>query len=102
MIDTEVVKKVADLSKIDLNDDEIEYFTSQFSKVMEMIDTLKDVECSEVEPLVSINDIPQRFRKDSEKPDHAEGVLFKNVPHQVKDIAEEFKCFVAPKVVDTK
>lgn len=100
MITTEEVKKLAKLIKINLAGNELSSFQSQLSKIMDMIDELNEVDCSDVEPLTSVCGMSQRVRKDEvNSPDLSEE-LFANVTGESAEFAKEIKCFIVPKVVE--
>jgi len=49
-VDAEEVRHVADLARIDLEDDEVERFATQFVEILEYFDTLEAVPTVEAEP----------------------------------------------------
>lgn len=100
MITDAELKKLQKLSKLSFTDIEIKAFSSKLISVMNMIDQLKDVDCSEVEPLRSVCDMDQRMRPDEIIEGDNSDDLFKNISEKEAAFAKEIKCFVVPKVIE--
>ncbi|MGE4233888.1 MAG: Asp-tRNA(Asn)/Glu-tRNA(Gln) amidotransferase subunit GatC [Bacteriovoracia bacterium] len=65
MITNETTKKLADLARLELNDErEIEKITSQISRVLEYVKKLSEIDTSNVEPLANPRDMSARLRED--------------------------------------
>lgn len=58
------IKKIAELAKLELNDIEILKYQSQLSSVLDYIDILKEVECSDSDILGLESDEFNRTRED--------------------------------------
>lgn len=97
--DTEL-QKLQKLAKLNFTEAESKTFTLKLRSVMDMIDELQKVDCSEVEPLRSVCDMDQRMRADEVKISDISDDLFKNIPGKGADFAKEVKCFVVPKVIE--
>lgn len=79
-IKKEIVKHIAKLSRLRLNDREVDYFASQLSSIIDYIDQLKEVDTSDVEPTSHVLLIQNVFREDIISPSlKAEDVL-RNAP----------------------
>ncbi|MDR0329556.1 MAG: Asp-tRNA(Asn)/Glu-tRNA(Gln) amidotransferase subunit GatC [Rickettsia sp.] len=100
MITNEEVQKIAKLAMFNFTQKEISSFAHQLTEMMNMIDILNDVDCSNVEPLTSVCDMHQRMRKDQVLYGDISDELFANVPNDKAELAKEVKCFVVPKVVE--
>ena len=50
MIDKKTVEHVAKLARVDLTEEEIENFSKQFSDILDLFSSLKDVNTDDVEP----------------------------------------------------
>lgn len=100
MITTEEIKRLAKLVKIGFSDDELSTFQKQLTSIMAMIDQLKEVDCSNVEPLTSVCNMSQRLRKDTVNTIDISEAIFANVPGESAEFAKEIKCFITPKVVE--
>lgn len=64
MIDREEVLKVAQLSKLKLNEEEIEIFSKQFNDIISFIETLKEVDTEGVLPFYELNIEESQHRED--------------------------------------
>lgn len=100
MIKENELTKLQKLSKISFSKDELASFAKKLNIVVEMIDTLKDVDCKGVEPLRSVCDMQQRFREDEVTVGNIAEQLFANVPAKDAQFAREVKCFIVPKMVE--
>lgn len=58
----EEVLKIAKLSKLSFEEAEIEKFQVELNDILKYIDMLNEVDTSEVQPLVHINDVVNNFR----------------------------------------
>jgi len=63
----EEVLKIAKLSKLSFEEAEIEKFQVELNDILKYIDMLNEVDTSEVQPLVHINDVVNNFREKEEK-----------------------------------
>lgn len=81
-ITEETIKHVATLSRLEINDKDIEKVTEQMSSIINMADQLSEVDTDGVEETVQVVDRDTVFRED--KPEHWQdrAELMKNVPEQ--------------------
>ena len=100
MLTKEEVEKLSHLSKIRLKLDQVDDFCNKLKGVMEMIDTLKEVDVEGVEPLTSVVDTSARMRGDEVTEKNIDTDLFANAPGSTSEMAKEIKCFVVPKMVE--
>jgi aspartyl-tRNA(Asn)/glutamyl-tRNA(Gln) amidotransferase subunit C len=100
MIKNEEVIKIAKLARFNFSDEEISYFSHQLTEIVNMIDILNEVDCSNVEPLTSVCNMNQRMRKDEVLFGDLSEELFANLPDTNEGLAKEVKCFIVPKVVE--
>ena len=63
-LDLATVRKVAQLSRLELNDSEISAFADQLSAVLENFVQLQVVETKGIEPLITPTDLTVRLRED--------------------------------------
>lgn len=94
------VRRIAKLSRLSFKDNELGDIATQLTNIMQMIDTLKEVDCSRVEPLTSVSGMQQRMRKDEVLSYDITDQLFVNISGNNKKLAEEVKCFIVPKVME--
>lgn len=100
MIDLDVMKKLSKLSKINLPENEVNAFISKLQTVVNMIDTLKEVDTEGVEPLTSAVQANLYAREDKVTDGGIVEDLFSNVPGNSAILAKEIKCYIVPKVVE--
>ena len=92
-IDSSVVKKIANLSKINLSDKELENFKLELNKILDWVDDLKKVDTKMVEPMLSVFNENMKMRDDKVELTNTDEIL-SNAP----DKKENF--FVVPKVIE--
>lgn len=100
MISLDNIKKLSHLAKIKLDEKEAKDLQVKLSGIMNMIDTLKEVDTKGIEPLTSVVDATSRLREDEVNDGNIQYDLFKNAPGRAANLAKEIKCFVVPKVVE--
>ena len=66
-ITTDIVKRVARLSRLQLTEEEVEAFTSQLSDVLNYIELLNEVETDNIEPMAHAVESTNVFREDKLK-----------------------------------
>jgi aspartyl-tRNA(Asn)/glutamyl-tRNA(Gln) amidotransferase subunit C len=74
-VDRETVRHVADLARIDLEDEEVDRFCEQFHDVLAHFQALEDVPEVEPEP-----DLVNVFRPDDVRPSLSQGEALQNAP----------------------
>ena len=89
----EEVLKIAKLSKLSFEEAEIEKFQIELNDILKYIDMLNEVDTSEVQPLVHINDVVNNFREKEEKPSLKIEKVLLNAPESAEN------AIVVPKVV---
>ncbi|RTK92668.1 MAG: Asp-tRNA(Asn)/Glu-tRNA(Gln) amidotransferase subunit GatC [Rickettsiales bacterium] len=100
MISNTEFKKLEKLTKLSFLSEDAASFMIKLDSVLKMIDTLKEVECENIEPLRSVSELNQFMRPDEIINKDISDDLFKNIPSQGADFAQEVKCFVVPKVIE--
>jgi len=93
-VDNETVKKVAFLSRLKVEDEKTESVKEEFNKILAWIEELNEVNTDDVEPLISVNDMSLRLRKDEVTAGNCKDDILKNAP------ASEYDYFAVPKVVE--
>lgn len=64
MINEENVKKIADLSKIEIEDRELNKFQLQLNKILKVIENLRNLNTKDIDPLYSPLEKTNYFRPD--------------------------------------
>ena len=93
-INKEEVKKVAQLARLELNEDEINNHSKQLEKILEYIKQLQKIDTDNVPCTTRAIEVTNAFRKDEKKNyDHTEDLL---------DLApsREDKFFKVPKIIN--
>ena len=89
----EEVLKIAKLSKLSFEETEIEKFQVELNDILKYIDMLNEVDTSEVQPLVHINDVVNNFREKEEKASIEIEKVLLNTPESAEN------AIVVPKVI---
>ena len=92
-IDNSVVKKIANLSKINLSDKELENFKLELNKILDWVDDLKKVDTKMVEPMLSVFNENMKMREDKVEQTQTNEIL-SNAPEKKENF------FVVPKVIE--
>jgi aspartyl-tRNA(Asn)/glutamyl-tRNA(Gln) amidotransferase subunit C len=100
MITKDSVKKACKLSRIKVLDDEIDYFSSQVQLIMNMINEIERVDCTGIEPLVSVHEFSATMQKDEFNQTNSVDELFLNTSGSTADLSKSIKCYVVPKVIE--
>ncbi len=93
-LDKETVKKVANLARIRMNDEELERMAPQLSKIIGFVEQLGEVDTDNVEPLANVVDITLALREDAVTDGDCAGKVLANAPEETQGY------FVVPKVVE--
>ena len=95
LIDTKITKRIANLAKLELTDQEIEEYSKDLSHILSWMNELKKVDVSGIDPITSVNKNELYEREDlefQEKIDKKQILL--NAPDKNKDY------FTVPKVIE--
>ena len=92
-IDNSVVKKIANLSKINLSEKESENLKHELNKILDWVDDLKKVDTNMVEPMLSVFNENIKMREDKVEPTKTDEIL-SNAPEKKENF------FVVPKVIE--
>lgn len=93
-IDNETVKRVAFLSRLKVEEDRLDETKEEFNKILNWVGQLDEVDTTNAEPLVTVNEEPLRCRADYISDGHKKDEILANAPSQ------EFGYFAVPKVVE--
>ena len=92
-VDNQTVRNIAFLSRLRIDDENIDEVQSEFNGILNWASQLAEVNTDNVEPLTSVNSQNLIMREDKvTEADQADAVL-KNAP------ASEYGYFVVPKVI---
>jgi aspartyl-tRNA(Asn)/glutamyl-tRNA(Gln) amidotransferase subunit C len=87
-------RKVANLARIGLSDDEVTHYTSELNGILGWIDQLQEVHTEGVEQMTSVAPVTLPMRKDEVSDGGIQQAVLKNAP------ASEYGCFAVPKVIE--
>jgi len=93
-ITIEEVKHIAKLSKLNIPDNELEYYLSEMNKMINHFNIISKVDTSNVEPMTHVNNIYNVCRQDKSK----DSLTTKEA---TKNSSETFGQFIKiPKIID--
>jgi len=93
-IDKNQVKKVAKLSRISLDDKNLESLSNDLASILKFVEQLNKLDTNNVKPLNSIVDKSLEARKDKVNDGKIKEEILKNSPYKDEDF------FIVPKVVE--
>ncbi len=93
-IDTQQVKNIAKLARLQLTDEEISKFSTQLSAILEYIEKLNELDTENVEPLAHCLPVKNVFRQDTPAPSLGVEKTLANAPDKV----DEF--FKVPRILE--
>jgi aspartyl-tRNA(Asn)/glutamyl-tRNA(Gln) amidotransferase subunit C len=93
-VDNETVKHVAFLSRLRVDESNVEETKQEFNKILDWVAELSEVNTDGIEPLVSVHTEPNEPREDVVTAKDMNDVVLANAPQK------EFGYFVVPKVVE--
>ncbi len=93
-IDNEMVRKIAFLSRLKIEDNKLEDAKDEFNKIFKWIEELNEIDTSNVSPMASANDVSLKLREDAVTDGNYKDEILKNAP------SAEYDYFAVPKVVE--
>ena len=93
MLTPEAVKKVASLTHLELNEEEITLFSSQLSAILDYMDQLNELDTTGVEPLFSPVTHTTVLREDTVCQQFSRDNLLRNAPKS------DSRYFIVPKIL---
>jgi aspartyl-tRNA(Asn)/glutamyl-tRNA(Gln) amidotransferase subunit C len=90
----EVVRHVAMLSRLELSEEEVELYATQLGKILDYVETLKALDTSRVEPMVTAAVTGNVFREDEPR----EGLGREEALRSAPEHDEEY--FRVPRVIE--
>ena len=93
-IDIKTVKRVADLARIHVTEEELDPLADELSSILEFMEQLRSVSVENVEPLTSVTPMELILREDVIIDGNKADEILKNAPDQ----SEGF--FAVPKVIE--
>ena len=93
-INREAISKLASLSKLKFNDNEMDLISKDLSKMLDFINQLKNLDTDGVEPLIHINEEANNWREDQIDGMLSQKAALSNSP------SKDGTYFKLPKVLD--
>ena len=94
VINQNTILKIAKLSRIKVEDSEIDELSSQLSAIVDWVEQLNEVDTKNIEPLSNISMAKLPLRKDIENSDNKAKDILSNAPDKLENY------FAVPKVVE--
>jgi aspartyl-tRNA(Asn)/glutamyl-tRNA(Gln) amidotransferase subunit C len=88
------VEHVAQLARLQFDDEQLELFVNQLNAILDYFDKLQDLDTRDCEPTSHVVPINNAFRNDAEEGFSDKELLLKNAP------SEENNCFKVPKIIE--
>ncbi len=82
MVDAEEVKSVAENARINVEDEEAESFAEEFENILEMFETLDEIDTSDVEPAFHPVETEAKSREDEKKEALEKEQVFQNTDNE--------------------
>ncbi len=93
MIDRAVVEKVAQLSRLALDEKEIELYIKQLNDILSTMEILKSIDTEGIAPLAHVLPLKNVMRADEVQPSMAKKEILANAPDEIEGM------FGVPKIV---
>ena len=94
------IEKIMDLSKLDIEADKIDKLKNDIELTMNMIDSIREINCSNIKPLSSVcSEMKLVMRNDETNNENNKNVLFNNLTDEYLEKAKNVGHFIVPKVV---
>lgn len=93
-ISKEIVRHIAHLSRLDLEDEEIEVYQQQLSRILEYVEKLNEVDTKDIEPTSHVLSLNNIFREDLVKDSLSREEALRNAPDPT------YKFFRVPKIIE--
>lgn len=94
------IEKLAHLAKIIIKKEEEKEFEEKLENVMKMMDVMKELDCSSIEPLTSVSSMNLRTHPDQVKDDNIADMVLRNAPTPNSELAKDLHYFIVPKVME--
>ena len=98
MISKEEVKKIAELARIELAEDQVAKYQKELSAILEFVGTLSSADTADMAPIKQITGLESVFRKDEDR--HLLGVSDKELINQAPQHQDGY--IVVPEVLKGK
>ena len=93
-IDKNTILKIAKLTRVKINNNEITELSNQLSSILDWVEILNEVDTDNIEPLSNVSRSKLYLRKDEKNIEDKSNEVLSNAPEKLENY------FVVPKVVE--
>ena len=93
-IDKNTILKIAKLTRVKINNNEIVELSNQLSSILDWVEILNEVNTDNIEPLSNVSRSKLYLRKDEKNNEDKSNEVLSNAPEKLENY------FVVPKVVE--
>ncbi len=93
-IDRATVAKIANLARIEVTEEDLNYYAPQLQNILQWFEMMNEVDTSKVEPLANVSEIALRLRPDAVTDGNKVEDILANAPEPLEGF------FVVPKIVE--
>jgi len=90
----DLVRSIAGLARIGLDEDEVERLSVQMSRMLEYFETLRQLDTTGVPPAAHVNPLQNVLRKDGVVEEYSQDDVLSNAPRQAE------KCFQVQAILE--
>ncbi len=93
-IDKNTILKIAKLTRVKINNNEISELSNQLSSILDWVEILNEVDTDNIEPLSNVSRSKLYLRKDEKNKEDKSNDVLSNAPEKLENY------FVVPKVIE--
>ena len=93
-IDKNTILKIAKLTRVKINNNEITELSNQLSSILDWVEILNEVNTDNIEPLSNVSRSKLYLRKDEKNKEDKSNEVLSNAPEKLENY------FVVPKVIE--
>ena len=93
-IDKNTILKIAKLTRVKINNNEIAELSNQLSSILDWVEILNEVDTDNIEPLSNVSKSKLYLRKDEKNKEDKSNDVLSNAPEKLENY------FVVPKVIE--
>jgi len=93
-IDKNTILKIAKLTRVKINNNEIVELSNQLSSILDWVEILNEVDTDNIEPLSNVSKSKLYLRKDEKNKEDKSNDVLSNAPEKLENY------FVVPKVIE--
>ena len=93
-IDKNTILKIAKLTRVKINNNEIVELSNQLSSILDWVEILNEVNTDNIEPLSNVSRSKLYLRKDEKNKEDKSNEVLSNAPEKLENY------FVVPKVIE--